>query len=171
MHFSYRLSCIRFANLPYLRPICGRYAEHQSTLGFEGLVCYSVHKIIHEQKMGVLEMSHSAETIRLCDEMHAILDEMPLTKDGNKQEELRTGLRRRIWEMERLHKLKNERGAGRKLKGVSGVAVVYWKRQGETFRQIAKRLGISAGLAHKLYQEENEVITDEYLEEFAHEFI
>ena len=112
-------------------------------------------------------MSHSTETIRLCNEMHAILDEMPQTKDGNKQKELR----KRIWEMEALHKLTNERGAGRKPKDVSGVAVVYWKRQGETFRQIAKRLGISAGLAHKLYQEDIKWITDEYLEEFAHEFI
>ena len=116
-------------------------------------------------------MSHAEETMRLCNEMHAILDELPLTNDVKKQEALRLDLRKRIWEMEHLHKLINERKAGRKPKGVSGAAVVYWKRQGETYRQIAERLGISAGLAHKLYQEENEVITDEYLEEYAHEFI
>ena len=117
-------------------------------------------------------MSHTTDTLRLCGEMHAILDEMPLNKDADKQgEQLLLDLRKRIWDMERLHELINERGAGRKPKGVSGVAVVYWKRRGETYRQIAKRLGISAGLAHKLYQEENGAITDEYLEQCAHEFI
>ena len=102
--------------------------------------------------------------------MFTILDEMSLAKDASRQEELRTWLRKLIWKMEVIHKLKNERGAGRKLKGVSSVAVVYWKRQGETFRQISKRLGMSVGLAHKLYHENNH-LTDEYLEDYAHEFI
>ena len=115
-------------------------------------------------------MSHSTECIRLCNEMYSILDKMLSAKDSERQEEMRVGLQKRIWEIEKLHNLKNERGAGRKLKGVSGTAVVYWKRRGETFRQISKRLGMSVGLAHKLSQENN-YLTDEYLEDYAHEFI
>jgi len=63
-------------------------------------------------------MSHSTKIIQLCSDMHSILDEMLLTQDANQRENLLLALRKSIWEIENLHKLKNERGAGRKLKGV-----------------------------------------------------
>ena len=57
--------------------------------------------------------------------MYTILDEMSLAKDASRQEELRTWMKKLLLKMEELHKLKNERGASRKLKGVSVAAVVY----------------------------------------------
>ena len=54
----------------------------------------------------------------------------------------------------------NPRGAGRKLKPVSPAEVVMLRRSGKTFKAIAEELGMSVGLAHKLYKEESPYIQE-----------
>ena len=108
------------------------------------------------------------EALDFCDRIESQLEKFFETKDFK---ELGAVSAEVSLFRKKLESQTNERGAGRKLKGVSAGRIVVLKRAGKTYRDIANELDISVGLAHKIYKEQSEFYTDEYIEEYKEEFM